>query len=190
MHLLFIMLNLKILLALGNNGNMGILNISNQLSPNVIKAIREGYHKCDTLWLIKHKVSFKVCSGYRRNGYCKKIDDFTYEIYLNKDLTRYDDILEVVVHELLHSYPTVFNDGHKKVWAERAKIIRKIYNINVQRTNSFERSQTYTPKYQFQCTKCKHIWDYHRKPKWYDILTSAKCPYCHTQSIKEIEEKA
>lgn len=167
-----------------------MLTIEKSISKSVSTIIQDGYNKLNQLWPIKHSVTFKTNRGRTRNGYCKKISSSSYEIAVNKDLVKKEDILEVVVHELLHSYPDVFSQGHKGEWKKRSQIVQKTYGIQVQRTNSFERSQTYTKnpiKFRFYCRCCGHKWDYRKKPKWYEHITEVKCPYCKGHTIAERE---
>ena len=169
--------------------------IINKIIPqSIADIIKDGYTKVNSLWPISHTVSFTFNTGKTRNGYCRKISNTSYLIAINSDLVHKEDILEVVVHELLHSYPELFNQTNSKgkrnphggEWKRRGEIIRQTYGINVSRTNNFERSQTYKKretKYRFECSCCHHSWDYTKTPKWINRISEAKCPYCHTKTI-------
>lgn len=171
-----------------------MLTINNNIPASVVAVIKDGYDKVNALWPISHSVHFINNSGKSRNGYCKKLTKTSYEIAINEDLVKSEDILEVVVHELLHSYPELFDQKNSKgkrnphggEWKRRGEIVRQTYGINVSRTNSFERSQTYKKretKYRFECSCCHHSWDYTKTPKWINHISEAKCPYCHTKTI-------
>lgn len=162
-------------------------HIDKSIPKSVADVMRDGYQKVDILWPISHTVSFVANKGRTRNGYCKKVSKDFYQIAINKDIVKPQDVLNVVVHELLHSYPEIFSQGHKGEWLKRAKVVNQKYSLNVQRTNSYERSQTYTrrpTKYLIHCTKCHHEWNYRRTPKWINHLNEVKCPYCHTKTIQ------
>ena len=173
-----------------------MLIISNTIPQKVADIIRDGYSKVESLWPISQKVTFMTNKGKSRNGYCRKITETSYQIAINEDLVKPEDILNVVVHELLHSYPQLFNQKdslgrripHGGEWKRRGEIIRKTYGINVSRTNTFERSKTYA-KYHFECSCCHHGWDYSRAPKWMNRISEAKCPYCHTNTIVQTPVK-
>jgi len=154
--------------------------------------INKGFTLVNNLWTINHNCEFKKCTGTSRNGLCRRLDDNNYLIKINECLVKEDDILEVVIHELLHSYPEVYKDGHKGEWKVRANEIYKKYGIKVQRTNSFEKSIEKTKRkvsrkvYQFNCWECGRTWYYYRKPKWYNRIDECKCPHCKTYSIGEL----
>ncbi len=155
--------------------------------------IQNGYEMVNKLWKINQDIEFDSCKGKSINGRCIQVSKNSYKIKINKDLVKDEDVLEVVIHELLHSFPEVYIQGHKGDWKERANIIKQIYNINVKRTNSFEKSKTYNDKksskeYHFSCSLCNTIWIYHRKPKWFDRLNKVKCPYCKDTTIEYYEE--
>lgn len=161
-------------------------HIDKSIPKEVADIMREGYTKIDSLWPISHIVSFVANTGKTRNGYCKKISEDFFQIAINKDLVKKEDILEVVCHELLHSYPSIFPEGHKGTWKERARIVQQTYNIQVQRCNNFERSKAYQKapvKFRFECTQCKTTWDYRKKPKWYGHLNQVGCPHCKKKGI-------
>ena len=152
------------------------------------KIINKGYSLVDSLWTINHLCIFKKCSGTSRNGYCKKLDENRYEIAINQNLIKDEDILEVVVHELLHSFPDIYSQGHKGEWKIRASKIYEEFKIKVQRTNNFEKSvkrkhRTSTQIYEFYCSECNATWIYHKRPKWYNRIENCRCPYCKTHTI-------
>ncbi len=161
-------------------------HIDKSIPKQVADVMREGYKKVDDLWPISQTISFVSNSGKTRNGYCRRVSKDFYTIAINRDIVNPQDILNVVVHELLHSYPEVFPQGHKGEWRRRAEIVNNIYGLHIQRTANYKRSQTYTkrdPKYRAYCTKCYHSWDYTRAPKWIDRVDKVQCPYCHTNTI-------
>lgn len=162
-------------------------HIDSSVPKNIADVIRDGYQKVDALWPISQTVSFITNKGKTRNGYCKKISQNFYTIAINKDIVNSKDILNVVIHELLHSYPTVFSQGHKGEWLKRAAIINKTYNLNVKRTNNYERAEVYPKKkykYHVWCTCCHHEWNYSKTPKWINSIEKVKCPYCKTHTIQ------
>ena len=161
-------------------------HIDKSIPKQVADVMREGYKKVDDLWPISQTISFVSNSGRTRNGYCKRVSKNFYTIAINRDIVNPQDILNVVVHELLHSYPDVFGQGHKGEWRRRAEIVNNIYGLHIQRTANYERSQTYTrrePKYHAYCTRCHQGWDYTRAPKWINYVDKVKCPYCRTSTI-------
>lgn len=163
------------------------LKIDPSIPKPVADVIRDGYQKINALWPISHSVSFVANKGKTRNGYCKKLSNTSYKIAINEEIVQPKDILNVVVHELIHSYPDVFPQGHKGEWVKRAAIVNQTYGLHVQRTNSYERSKTYSKretKYHIWCTQCHHEWSYSRAPKWINYVEKAKCPYCHTYTIQ------
>lgn len=163
------------------------IKIDSSIPKSVADVIRDGYNKVSALWPISHSVSFISNKGKSRNGYCKKLSSNSFVIAINKEIVQPKDILNVVVHELLHSYPTVFPQGHKGEWVKRAQIVNKLYDLHVKRTNNYERSKTYTTrptKYLIWCTGCHHEWSYTRTPKWINSLDKVKCPYCKTTTIQ------
>lgn len=166
-----------------------MLVISKEIPAKFSDIIKDGYQKLNSLWPIDHKVTFKLNSGKTRNGYCHKNSYKSYDIHINKDLVKTEDILEVVVHELLHSYPEVFPQGHRGEWKLRGEKVNKTYGIKVSRCNTFERATTYktkTVKFKFECTECGHIFNYCKKPKWFDRIAQVKCPFCKTHSIAQV----
>lgn len=152
------------------------------------KIINKGYELVNNIWEIEHLCIFKKCSGKSNNGKCRKLDLNRYEISINENLVNEEDVLEVVVHELLHSYPDVFSQGHKGEWKIRASKIYKEYGIKVQRTNSFLKiipENKVRKEYYFECFNCNRTWTYHKHPKWYKDIENVKCPHCKTKSIVE-----
>lgn len=161
---------------------MGQYTLSEHFSPMFERAIKEGFQKCEALWPITQRISFHSCTGKSRNGYCRKVTDTSYQIFLNKNLLNEKEIMGVVVHEILHSYPGLIRQGHKGEWARRAAIMNKTYGLTIQRCNTLERIKQ-EPKYQFQCSRCKRIWNYAKTPKWIDYIHNASCPTCKTHTI-------
>ena len=162
-------------------------HIDPSIPKQVADVMRDGYKKVDALWSISQTISFVSNKGKTRNGYCKRISTDFYKIAINKDIVQPKDILNVVVHELLHSYPDVFGQGHKGEWKKRAAIVNEAYGLHIQRTNNYERSQTYAPKqykYHAWCTRCHHEWKFARAPRWMNRVEAASCPYCKTHTIQ------
>ena len=164
-------------------------HIDKSIPKQVADVMREGYKKVDDLWPISQTISFVSNSGRTRNGYCKKVSKDFYTIAINRDIVNPQDILDVVVHELLHSYPEVFPQGHKGEWKKRAEIVNNVYGLHIQRVANYKRSQTYAKRktnYIATCSKCHSEWEYTRLPKWHSQTDKVKCPYCraHTISLK------
>lgn len=164
-----------------------LLKIDPQISESTKGYIYEAYEKVNALWPIHHKVTFIYNTGKTRNGYCKKHNSRNYTIAINKDIVKKEDIICVSIHELLHSYPEVWSDGHKGEWKQRAAFVNQIYGLNIKRCNTYQRSKTYSKrpvKYLIHCTKCHHEWNYRRTPKWINHLEKVTCPFCHTHTIQ------
>ena len=160
-----------------------MLYIDPQVPAHMADIIKDGYNKVNALWPINHAVNFILNRGVRRNGCCRKLGKTYYAISINKALAHDDDIREVVVHELLHSYPDVFSDGHTGEWARRAQIVNKKYGLHVQRLNHYDHTEIHPPKYVVECSSCHHRWDYYRTPVWINNINRAGCPYCKTHTI-------
>lgn len=154
------------------------------------KIINRGYDICNNIWPINKILEFGKCTGYSKNGRCKIISNNRFKITINENLIYEEDILEVVVHEILHTYPNCFN--HKTYWLEKASQIKKLHNIKVQRCNSFaKRIKEEKPngkEYYFECFNCNTEWTYHKRPKWYKDIEHCRCPHCKTYSIVEIKK--
>ena len=160
--------------------------IAAQFSPMFKKAIAEGVQKCDTLWPITQKIVFDSCKGKSRNGYCKRISDTFYEIHINTDMIVEEEIMTTVIHEVLHSYPTVFSQGHKGEWLNRANVINQKYGLQIQRCNDVEKKLP-DPKFIFKCTNCNYTWNYSKTPKWIHRISACTCSICKTRTIVMIK---
>lgn len=168
-----------------------LLKIDSQISESTKGYIYEAYEKVNALWPIHHSVTFIYNTGKTRNGYCKKNNSRNYTIAINKDIVKKEDIICVSIHELLHSYPEVWSDGHKGEWKLRAFQVYNNYGIKIKRTNNYERSQNYEStcrpiKHIFQCSLCNKKWKYKKTPKWYKDINKCKCPFCKTKTIVEV----
>lgn len=165
------------------------LTIDTKLPKHIASVTKDVYQKINSLWPIHQQVYFTTCYGKTRNGSCTRLSSSNYVIRINKDLIRNEDIAEVVAHELLHSYPEVFDQNHKGEWKHRAQVANKTYGFHIKRTNSFERSQTYQRrpiKLQVECILCQRQWNYRKTPKWFAHISKVKCPYCNTETIQQI----
>ena len=169
-------------------------HVDNSIPQFIKEAIEEGYRKLDALWPINHTISFVANKGKSRHGYCRKIHDGFYQIAINRELVNKEDAIEVVMHELLHSYPDVWNYSvkhrqfHTGEWLKRAMVVNKTYGVKIQRTNSYKKTKSYV-KFRFECSKCHHTWDYAKTPKWMATIQRAQCPFCKTRTIRQIDIK-
>lgn len=165
-----------------------------KFDPKFKEAIEQGYQMCDNIWPITQTLNFCTCTGRSRNGYCVQMGKNQFDIHINKLLKNSEDILNTVIHEILHSYPETAAQArrgavHKGEWARRAAIIKEKYNINITRCSYKEMTATPDVRYQFGCSTCQRTWNYYSAPKWIHRLKQAKCPICHTTTIVLLKGK-
>lgn len=119
------------------------------------------------------------------NYYRIKVSDVFAELTDNG--TRYEKLLETLIHELVHTIPNCMN--HKTYWkANCNKIKAKYPNFDLNRTASMEefgiKEKVRETKYIITCEHCGQIWEYKRKPKWIDRCENVGCPYCNNRGMK------
>ena len=112
-----------------------------------------------------------------------------FTIQLNKlycDNCAEKEILNTIMHEVIHSLKGCMNHGPK--WKQIANKINDLYGYTVSRTASYsDYTKVYEKyrnnKYLLVCNNCKYEWHYKKQTKLRKLLISKKpyfytCPYC------------
>ena len=165
-----------------------------KFDPKFKEAIEKGYQLCDKIWPITQQLNFYTCTGRSYNGYCVAAGKNQCDIHINRLLKNKEDIVNTVIHEILHSYPETLAQArrgviHRGEWARRAAIIKQKYGINITRCSYKEKTIPKEVKFQFGCSKCQKTWNYYKTPKWIHHMNAAKCPVCHTTTIVLLKGK-
>lgn len=131
------------------------IKIDSKFSSEFQNCIQIGLAICDKHWAINQELNFVTATGKSRNGWCKILEKGKkYLIGINTGMVKRDDIIQTVVHEVLHSYPETQYDGHTGEWRKRANIINQEYSqLDIQRTNHCEKNEAMF-KYSVTCTAC------------------------------------
>ncbi|HZK02005.1 MAG TPA: SprT-like domain-containing protein [Anaerovoracaceae bacterium] len=136
-------------------------------------------------------ITLKTSDSRRRWGYCsrqKNNNNFIIGISNKTILLGSDAVLQVLVHELLHTVDGCFNHGAK--WKMHASIINKNYGMNVSRVNSAEdmcekevanaimEADKKAAKYRIYCPTCGQEIFRFRKCKLVSLVDFYKCGKC------------
>ena len=139
-------------------------------------------------------------------GYTKflgrtKREGTTFYLILNHpyaNMSSHDEIMNTIVHELLHMLPNCLNHG--VVWKSYASVVFRKTGIDIQRLASREMTMAYTKArgtvknthtYQVECTQCHRRLGKKYKRK-VDVIASIindpyqqryVCPYCKTKKL-------
>ena len=137
---------------------------------------------------IKYQVVFNT-RAIKRYGQCKRINDKSFEININKTFTEVCDIKDVkntIVHEILHSLPNGMT--HKGAWARYANQVNHMLpHYHITRTNSYEGYAEAKPeaKYIMYCPDCGREWKRYKKTEMISNILKGNsrgyhCPDCKT----------
>ena len=113
----------------------------------------------------------------RRYGQCCRKKDGTYEINISvrllEDYVPTKSLMEVLIHEILHSCKGCMNHGDK--WKEYAEYVNDCYAYDVQRCGNDKRyglkplEQKRKPfKYVVTCNDCGRKFKYRRQCYWFE----------------------
>lgn len=149
-----------------------------KVSKRVEDIIKTGIQQLDMLNVpISKNVYFFECGGSSRYGYCtsNKHKGYDYSIAINKYIISDDDILNVAIHELLH---TVYNHGataHKGNWLKWANYVNSHLDIDI-RVSSRKRLSEEAYKQRKSRRRYYDISEYDKK-----TMEIVECPSCHKQ---------
>lgn len=172
----------------------GQIIFDDSLSDHTCSLLVEAINRMDEVRPIEQSIRFENCTGMSRNGYCRQQSPNSYLIRINKTLINDSDITETTIHELLHSYPDIFPDGHGPLWKALGRQITQRYGIRVTTTAHREKALVKLPQpnpqrhYIFHCPSCNRQWFYQRRPKWYMPSTHAVngvCPHCNVKVVAD-----
>lgn len=138
---------------------------------------------------IKYQVVFNT-RAIKRYGQCKRINDKSFEININKTFTEVCDIKDVkntIAHEILHSLPNGMT--HKGAWARYANQVNHMLpHYHITRTNSYEGYAEVKPeaKYIMYCPDCGREWKRYKKTEMITHILRGNsrgyhCPDCKTK---------
>ena len=139
--------------------------------------------------LNKKQYQFQFMDSLSVLGRCRNHGGNRYTIYLNKhhvDISEEKDILNTVMHELIHSLDNCM--CHTGRWKSVANIVNRAYGYNITRTESDDEAYNayYTAtklqraKYEIKCNCCGATAMYQRKSKAVtDISQHRGTYYCN-----------
>lgn len=115
-------------------------------------------------------------------GLCTKINNpnrqYDYKIRLNKEVLKAKEksIMEVLVHEVLHSCEGCMNHG--KTWKSYVSIMNKKFGYNISRCTTYEKLgiSNVDSKYIIECVECKRKIYRNRKSK---LTENVSLYYCN-----------
>jgi len=172
-----------------------VITIDSNFSPEFQASIKAGIALIDKIWPITQTLTFTPIRGRTRNGWCRRDDENTplYTIGINKNLVNPNDIIEVVIHEILHSYAETCYDHHGGEWKKRADIINQRYpDIHIQRTGHLKKNISDYKTF-VMCNNCEHIYGYTNTP--YTLLKSIarnegrfRCGQCNSSDLVKISK--
>ena len=125
----------------------------------------------------------------------------TFDLILNHpfaNMSSHDEIMNTIVHELLHMLPNCLNHG--VVWKSYASIVYRKTGINIQTKHPVDNIETYwnarkstknTHTYQVECTQCHRRLGrkFYRRSGVIGCITNNPyqqnycCPYCKTTKL-------
>jgi predicted SprT family Zn-dependent metalloprotease len=128
-----------------------------------------------------------------RYGRCSKLGKDEFEIQLNYEYAQVatlKDVIETVIHEVMHSIDGCMNHGRK--WKYIAYLVRNKYGHNIERTGKCEeyralKNETIDYKYMVKCNRCGVESKYQKKSKLINHPEKYRCGNCRgTLSVTPI----
>lgn len=121
----------------------------------------------------KNSIQLKPSKAKSYFGAClRKNDEYTIKISEIAFQLGEKEVINTLIHELLHTVEGCFNHGYK--WQNYAYKINRLYNLNIARTSSGEGLQI-DYKYEIQCQECKNIIGRHKKSKVIEQPENYRC---------------
>lgn len=136
---------------------------------------------------ITQKLEWGTMKGNSTLGLCRRLDDNKCLIKINEKIKDKDVLLNVIIHEILHSYEDTKYCGHKGRWAERAIEVTQKLGIVITRTGHFDKTRPMEEAlkvakvakvHTFQCSCCGHIYKRKIMPSWSKHLDRTRCGIC------------
>lgn len=142
---------------------------------------------------ITQELEWGTMKGKTKLGLCRRLSDTKCLIKINENITNKDVLLNVIIHEILHSYEDTKYCGHKGRWAERAIEVTQKLGIVITRCGNFDKAPTQEEAmqvvkkvklYVFKCTSCGKIYKFKKRPRWFKYVDLMRCGKCKCHSIK------
>lgn len=128
---------------------------------NINQLLQEGIKQVQSAGISTGKINPEVKVNSRaigRFGQCKRFanSNYDYQIEINEKLLSADkkDIMNVVIHEILHTCKNCMNHG--TTWKTYVKTMNKKFGYNISRTTSYEKLNIEKPDYKYivECENC------------------------------------
>lgn len=121
--------------------------------------------------LYEAKWSLDFDNSVSRLGYCsyklKKISLSRHATMVNSQ----EEVLNTILHEIAHA---LVGPGyhHGPIWKAKAREI----GCNAERTGKIEVQAP--AKYKVTCTSCSRVYNFYRRPKWFNRIEQVWCNHC------------
>ena len=133
------------------------MNVSYAQSFKFKEEFKEGLKILEKVCGVKDDINIQVFNSKGQNTYgrCRQVGDRKYDIYINQELSKKEDIINTVIHELLHAY--YFPDGHKGRWKVAALKVSEATPYCITRCSNKKLNTQPKKVYILTCHKCGKI---------------------------------
>lgn len=149
----------------------------------LMRLVHEVEKELNTIMPITQSIRYKLFKAKKTYGTAARdLPSNGWLVRINEYMTDENEIKNTIIHEILHTFPNC--QCHTGEWKRRAIIVKKHLGYDITRTSHKElEASVLKPKIQLKCSKCGHIWNYYKTPKWLKYLDNCSCSSCNTKTI-------